>query len=75
MLGIVAIRIFAVLVWWWPLVSIWCARTYVQASHGYVVWVFVIAFTQRRPGQVESNFYVQNTQALRIRKMMADVFV
>merc|ERR1711972_262289 len=44
-------------------------------SDGYVVRMFVIAFTKRRPDQGKSNCYAQSAQIRRIRKRMVDVMI
>eukprot|EP00927_Polykrikos_kofoidii_P030312 TRINITY_DN260_c0_g2_i4.p1 TRINITY_DN260_c0_g2~~TRINITY_DN260_c0_g2_i4.p1 ORF type:complete len:287 (+),score=60.08 TRINITY_DN260_c0_g2_i4:54-863(+) len=45
----------------------------VKTTDGYVVRLFIMAFTQRRPDQVKTNCYAQSAQIRRIRKRMMDV--
>lgn len=45
----------------------------VKTTDGYVVRLFVIAFTQRRSDQVKTNCYAQSAQIRKIRKKMMDV--
>merc|ERR1712226_362785 len=40
---------------------------------GYLVRLFVIAFTKRRPDQVATNCYAQSAQIRKIRKKMVDI--
>merc|ERR1712226_1743251 len=40
---------------------------------GYLVRLFVIAFTKRRPEQVKTNCYAQSAQIRKIRKKMVDI--
>merc|ERR1711972_314475 len=49
------------------------AHVDVKTSDGYVVRMFVIAFTKRRPDQVKTNCYAQSAQIRKIRKKMTDV--
>eukprot|EP00413_Alexandrium_margalefii_P043491 CAMPEP_0204605422 /NCGR_PEP_ID=MMETSP0661-20131031/58472_1 /ASSEMBLY_ACC=CAM_ASM_000606 /TAXON_ID=109239 /ORGANISM="Alexandrium margalefi, Strain AMGDE01CS-322" /LENGTH=268 /DNA_ID=CAMNT_0051616665 /DNA_START=63 /DNA_END=869 /DNA_ORIENTATION=+ len=49
------------------------AHTDVKTTDGYVVRMFVIAFTKRRPDQVKANCYAQTAQIRRIRKKMVDI--
>merc|ERR1719429_118822 len=49
------------------------AHTDVKTSDGYVVRMFVIAFTKRRPEQVKSNCYAQSAQIRKIRKRMVEI--
>mmetsp|Transcript_22576 Transcript_22576/g.61659 ORF Transcript_22576/g.61659 Transcript_22576/m.61659 type:complete len:269 (-) Transcript_22576:53-859(-) len=49
------------------------AHTDVKTSDGYLVRLFVIAFTKRRPDQVKANCYAQSAQIRRIRKKMVDI--
>merc|ERR1712050_586691 len=49
------------------------AHVDVKTSDGYVVRMFVIAFTKRRPDQVKTNCYAQTAQIRKIRKKMTDV--
>merc|ERR1719242_2659986 len=45
----------------------------VKTTDGYVVRVFVIAFTKRRQDQVKANCYAQSAQIRKIRKKMVDI--
>merc|ERR1712025_644467 len=47
----------------------------VKTTDGYMVRIFVIAFTKRRPDQVKTNCYAQSAQIRRIRKKMVDIIV
>jgi len=49
------------------------AHVDVKTTDGYVVRLFVIAFTKRRPDQVKTNCYAMSSQIRRIRKRMMDV--
>merc|ERR1712060_47353 len=49
------------------------AHVDVKTPDGYVVRMFVIAFTKRRPDQVKTNCYAQTAQIRKIRKKMTDV--
>merc|ERR1719517_147450 len=49
------------------------AHVDVKTTDGYVVRMFVIAFTKRRPDQVKTNCYAQTAQIRKIRKKMTDV--
>merc|ERR1719254_289468 len=49
------------------------AHVDVKTSDGYMVRLFVIAFTQRRPDQEKTNCYAQTAQIRRIRKKMMDI--
>merc|ERR1712186_161583 len=40
---------------------------------GYLVRMFVIAFTQKRQDQVKTNCYAQTAQIRKIRKKMTDI--
>merc|ERR1712226_1751646 len=40
---------------------------------GYLVRLFVIAFTKRRPEQVKTNCYAQTAQIRKIRKKMVEI--
>merc|ERR1712054_192847 len=44
----------------------------VKTTDGYLVRMFVIAFTKRRPDQVKTNCYAQNAQIRKIRKNMTN---
>jgi len=55
---------------WQSLVEAHCdART----TDGYVVRMFCLAFTKRRPDQVKSNCYAQSAQIRKIRRKMIDI--
>merc|ERR1711862_858150 len=45
----------------------------VKTTDGYVVRIFVIAFTKRRADQVKTNCYAQTAQIRKIRKKMTDI--
>merc|ERR1740129_958294 len=45
----------------------------VKTTDNYVVRIFVIAFTKRRPEQVKANCYAQSAQIRKIRKRMVDI--
>merc|ERR1740129_2702716 len=45
----------------------------VKTTDGYVVRIFVIAFTKRRPEQVKANCYAQSAQIRKIRKRMVEI--
>merc|ERR1719263_1252004 len=49
------------------------AHVDVKTTDGYVVRMFVIAFTKRRPDQVKTNCYAQTAQIRKIRKKMTDI--
>jgi len=49
------------------------AFTDVKTSDGYVVRVFVIGFTKRRPNQIRKTSYAQSAQVRAIRKKMVDI--
>merc|ERR1712079_968836 len=49
------------------------AHTDVKTTDGYLVRLFVIAFTKRRPDQVRTNCYAQSAQIRKIRKKMVDI--
>mmetsp|Transcript_4070 Transcript_4070/g.9520 ORF Transcript_4070/g.9520 Transcript_4070/m.9520 type:complete len:268 (-) Transcript_4070:93-896(-) len=51
------------------------ANVDVKTTDGYLVRMFVIAFTKRRPEQVKANCYAQTAQIRRIRKKMVDIMV
>merc|ERR1719229_1085869 len=44
-----------------------------KTTDGYIVRLFVIAFTKRRPDQVKTNCYAQSAQIRKIRKKMVDI--
>merc|ERR1712086_98748 len=51
------------------------ANTDVKTTDGYMVRLFVIAFTKRRPDQVKTNCYAQSAQVRKIRRKMIDVMI
>jgi len=51
------------------------AHTDVKTTDGYLVRLFVIAFTKRRPDQVKTNCYAQSAQIRRIRKKMVEIMI
>merc|ERR1712060_948485 len=49
------------------------AHVDVKTTDGYLVRMFVIAFTIKRPDQVKTNCYAQTAQIRKIRKKMTDI--
>eukprot|EP00933_Yihiella_yeosuensis_P001022 TRINITY_DN1015_c2_g1_i1.p1 TRINITY_DN1015_c2_g1~~TRINITY_DN1015_c2_g1_i1.p1 ORF type:complete len:269 (-),score=76.42 TRINITY_DN1015_c2_g1_i1:142-948(-) len=49
------------------------AHVDVKTTDGYVVRMFAIAFTKRRPDQNKTNCYAQSAQIRKIRKKMVDI--
>merc|ERR1712187_176475 len=49
------------------------AHVDVKTTDGYLVRMFVIAFTMRRPDQVKTNCYAQTAQIRKIRKRMVTI--
>merc|ERR1712039_107962 len=49
------------------------AHVDVKTTDGYLVRMFVIAFTQRRPDQVKTNCYAQTAQIRKIRRKMTEI--
>jgi len=49
------------------------AHVDVKTTDGYLVRMFVIAFTKRRPDQVKANCYAQTAQIRKIRKKMVEI--
>merc|ERR1719492_363505 len=49
------------------------AHTDVKTTDGYLVRLFVIAFTKRRQDQVKTNCYAQTAQIRKIRKKMLEI--
>merc|ERR1712125_161721 len=49
------------------------AHVDVKTTDGYLVRMFVIAFTQKRQDQVKTNCYAQTAQIRKIRKKMTDI--
>merc|ERR1719326_777630 len=51
------------------------AHVDVKTTDGYMVRLFVIAFTKRRADQVKTNCYAQSAQIRKIRSKMVDILV
>merc|ERR1711870_182162 len=51
------------------------AHVDVKTTDGYLVRMFVIAFTKRRPDQVKTNCYAQTAQIRKIRRRMIDIII
>lgn len=51
------------------------AHVDVKTADGYLVRMFVIAFTKKRADQVKSSCYAQSAQIRKIRKKMVDIMV
>merc|ERR1712226_683793 len=49
------------------------AHVDVKTADGYLVRMFVIAFTKRRPDQVKTSCYAQTAQVRKIRKKMTEI--
>merc|ERR1719479_454844 len=49
------------------------AHVDVKTTDGYLVRLFVIAFTKKRPDQVRTNCYAQTAQIRKIRKRMVTI--
>merc|ERR1712176_774291 len=49
------------------------AHVDVKTTDGYLVRMFVIAFTKRRADQVKTNCYAQTAQIRRIRRKMTEI--
>jgi len=49
------------------------AHADVKTTDGFVVRMFVIAFTKRRPDQVKTNCYAQTAQIRKIRRRMVEI--
>jgi len=49
------------------------AHTDVKTSDGYVLRLFCIGFTKRRPNQVRKTSYAQSSQIRQIRKKMIEI--
>merc|ERR1712070_1251175 len=49
------------------------ANVDVKTTDGYIVRLFVIAFTKRRPDQVKTNCYAQSAQIRKIRVKMTEI--
>jgi small subunit ribosomal protein S3Ae len=46
-----------------------------KTTDGYMIRLFCIAFTKRRPDQVKTNCYAQSAQIRKIRKKMTDIMI
>jgi len=51
------------------------ANADVKTADGYMVRLFVIGFTKRRPDQVKTNCYAQSAQVRKIRIKMKDILI
>merc|ERR1712046_460134 len=51
------------------------ANVDVKTTDGYLVRLFVIAFTKKRPDQVSTKCYAQSAQIRKIRKKMVEIMV
>merc|ERR1719421_1676574 len=51
------------------------ANVDVKTTDGFLVRLFVIAFTKRRPDQVSTKCYAQSAQIRKIRKKMVEIMV
>merc|ERR1711953_728907 len=49
------------------------AHVDVKTTDGYLVRLFVLAFTKRRPDQVKTNCYAQSAQIRKIRAKMVEI--
>merc|ERR1719409_1172263 len=49
------------------------AHVDVKTTDGFLVRLFVLAFTKKRPEQVATNCYAQSAQIRKIRKKMVDI--
>merc|ERR1711998_234386 len=49
------------------------AHVDVKTADGFLVRMFAIAFTKRRPDQIKTNCYAQSAQIRKIRKKMMDI--
>ena len=49
------------------------AHADVKTTDGYLLRIFVIAFTKRRPNQVKKTTYAQSAQIRQIRKRMMEI--
>merc|ERR1712228_502188 len=49
------------------------AHADVKTTDGYLVRLFVLAFTKRRPDQVKTNCFAQTAQIRKIRKKMIEI--
>merc|ERR1719454_583500 len=55
---------------WFTLIE---AHSDVKTTDGYLVRIFVLAFTKRRPDQVKTNCYAQSAQIRKIRAKMVEI--
>merc|ERR1712125_23576 len=46
-----------------------------KTTDGYLVRLFVIAFTKRRPDQVKTTCYAQSSQIRKIRRKMTEIMI
>merc|ERR1719473_91471 len=49
------------------------ANADVKTTDGFIVRIFVIAFTKRRPDQVSTNCYAQTAHVKKIRRKMVEI--
>merc|ERR1719262_301163 len=49
------------------------AHVDVKTTDGFLVRMFAIAFTKRRPDQIKTNCYAQSAQIRKIRRKMIDI--
>jgi small subunit ribosomal protein S3Ae len=49
------------------------AQAEVKTTDGYVLRLFAIAFTKRRPNQIQKTSYATSSQIRQIRKKMVDI--
>merc|ERR1719507_1764643 len=63
-------KLYSLLRKWHTLIE---AHADVKTTDGYLVRLFVIAFTRRMPVQVKTNCYAQSAQIRRIRKKMVEI--
>ena len=49
------------------------AHVDVKTTDGYILRLFAIAFTKKRPGQVKRTCYAQTSQIRQIRKKMVEI--
>jgi len=47
----------------------------VKTTDGFIVRIFIIGFTKRRPDQVSTNCYAQTAQIKKIRKKMTEIVI
>ena len=48
-------------------------RHHVKTTDGYLVRMFVLAFTAKRPDQVATNCFAQSAQIRKIRRRMVEI--